>query len=329
MAWLLACATFPLIWVGGLVTTTGAGMAFPDWITSDGYFMLFYPWFSSAGDKFVEHGHRLLGVVVGCLAIGLVLVAWISEPRRWVRFYAVVLLAGVIAQGVLGGLRVILDGRVLALIHGCTGPLFFAMCCGMVVVTSRWWNEAPQRSKELQVSKMFRLAVLTTLLAYLQLIVGALVRHTPLMTDPRAGSMFQAAVYFHVVLAVVVTVHIVLLSVSALRNRLHVAGSLALLAFVLIQVLLGVSTWVVKYGMPLWATNLFGEMRFTNTAADFTQSAIITSHVAVGSLILAVSTAIALRLARELRITMQYGTWKSGTGKLGDWKSASSKGVAL
>jgi len=60
-AWLLVCATFPLIWVGGLVTTTDAGMAFRDWITSDGYFMPFYPWLSSAGDKFVEHGHRLLG----------------------------------------------------------------------------------------------------------------------------------------------------------------------------------------------------------------------------------------------------------------------------
>ena len=66
-AWLLACATFPLIWVGGLVTTTDAGMAFRDWMTSDGTFFLFYDWLSSAGDKFVEHGHRLLGALVGAI----------------------------------------------------------------------------------------------------------------------------------------------------------------------------------------------------------------------------------------------------------------------
>ena len=76
-AWLLVCATFPLIWVGGLVTTTDSGMAFRDWITSDGTFFLFYDWLSSAGDKFIEHGHRLLGAAAGVLAIGLVaIVTW-------------------------------------------------------------------------------------------------------------------------------------------------------------------------------------------------------------------------------------------------------------
>src|SRR5690606_15722249 len=127
-AWLLACATFPLIWIGGLVTTTGAGMAFRDWITSDGHFMLIYPWLSASGDKFVEHGHRLLGALVGLLSIALVVVAWRSERRTWVKNYSLLLLVGVVLQGVLGGMRVVLDKRTLALVHGCTGPLFFALC---------------------------------------------------------------------------------------------------------------------------------------------------------------------------------------------------------
>ena len=71
IAWLLVCATFPLIWVGGLVTTTDSGMAFRDWLTSDGTFFLFYDWLSSAGEKFIEHGHRLLGAATGFLAIDL------------------------------------------------------------------------------------------------------------------------------------------------------------------------------------------------------------------------------------------------------------------
>ena len=60
-AWLLACATFPLIWVGGLVTTTGAGMAFKDWLTSDGHFMLFYPWLEFRGGQVRRAWPSLVG----------------------------------------------------------------------------------------------------------------------------------------------------------------------------------------------------------------------------------------------------------------------------
>ena len=84
-AWLLACATFPLVWWGGFVTATGSGMAFKDWLTSDGVFMPLYPWLSSAGDKFIEHGHRLLGMLSGLLTIGLLISLYVAEPRRWVQ----------------------------------------------------------------------------------------------------------------------------------------------------------------------------------------------------------------------------------------------------
>ena len=40
----LACATFPLVWVGGLVTTTDSGMAVPDWPSTYGYNLFLYPW---------------------------------------------------------------------------------------------------------------------------------------------------------------------------------------------------------------------------------------------------------------------------------------------
>ena len=60
---LLVCATFPLIWVGGLVTTTQAGMAVPDWPNTYGYNLFLYPWQTwlfGPWDLFIEHGHRLL-----------------------------------------------------------------------------------------------------------------------------------------------------------------------------------------------------------------------------------------------------------------------------
>ena len=64
------CATFPLIWVGGLVTTYDAGMAVPDWPNTYGYNLFLYPWqtwLSGPWDLFIEHGHRLLGALVGMI----------------------------------------------------------------------------------------------------------------------------------------------------------------------------------------------------------------------------------------------------------------------
>lgn len=138
----LACATFPLVWVGGLVTTTDAGMAVPDWPNTYGYNLFLYPWttwLSGPWDLFVEHGHRLLGATVGMLTIGLLVSLWMGEERRWVRNLGFAALALVIFQGVLGGMRVLLDERTLAMLHGCTGPLFFSLAVAMVVFTSKAW----------------------------------------------------------------------------------------------------------------------------------------------------------------------------------------------
>jgi len=310
-AWLLVCATFPLIWVGGLVTTTDSGMAFRDWITSDGTFFLFYDWLSSAGDKFIEHGHRLLGAAAGFLAIGLVVITTLTESRGWVKKFSFLILAAVVLQGLLGGARVVFDQRTLAMIHGCTGPLFFALCVAMVVFTSRWWRDAPalagEQSSQQQPRKILRLAIVCACLAYAQAVVGAFVRHSPRMTgghhmtEEWAATIFQLAVYFHVFLALLLVAHVLLLAWRCLRIRLQHVGGFCLLALVVIQLLLGVGTWLVKYGLPRWATTWLGEMTFVNREADTVRATIITSHVAVGSLILAVSVVVALRLGRQLR----------------------------
>ncbi len=311
-AWLLAGVTFPLIWVGGLVTTTDAGMAFPDWITSDGTFFLWYDWLSSAGDKFIEHGHRLLGALAGFVSIGLVLVTFGCESRSWVRKFSLVLLAGVILQGVLGGMRVLLDERLLAMLHGCTGPLFFLLCVAMVVFTSPTWQH-PRRLTDPQhlaatagLPKFFRLAVICTVLAYVQLVVGAVVRHSPQLTSEIAATIFQVGVYFHLFLALVLTGQIMLLLVRLFRSSREQAlppsprSGIFLLVLVGLQLGLGLGTWLVKYGLPRWAALAWGEVTFANHAENFWSALLITCHVAVGSLILATTLTITLSLARRL-----------------------------
>ena len=105
---LLVCVTFPLLWIGGLVTTTGSGMAVPDWPTTYGYNPFLYPlttWFWGPWDIFVEHGHRLLASLIGLVTIGLVVTTWYCERRRWVFWTTFAALLLVIFKAMLGGTR--------------------------------------------------------------------------------------------------------------------------------------------------------------------------------------------------------------------------------
>src|SRR6266567_2784898 len=110
----LALVTFPVIWVGGLVTTYDAGMAVPDWPGTYGYNLFRYPWqtwLAGPWDLFIEHGHRLLGATAGLLSIALVAVVLLTDRRPWLIASSLGALGLVIAQGVLGGARVLFDER--------------------------------------------------------------------------------------------------------------------------------------------------------------------------------------------------------------------------
>src|ERR1044071_2647855 len=108
VALLTAIVTFPLIFMGGLVTSHQAGMIVPDWPNSYGYNMFLFPPRLWIGGILYEHTHRLMGTAVGMCSIALAIVAWKKEERKWARWLAYGVLGAVIFQGVLGGLRVVL-----------------------------------------------------------------------------------------------------------------------------------------------------------------------------------------------------------------------------
>lgn len=297
----LVCATFPLIWVGALVTTEGAGMAVPDWPTTYGYNMFLYPWTTwlfGPWDLFIEHGHRLLASFVGLLTIALLVVFLLREPRIWVRWLGVVALLLVCGQGVLGGMRVLLDEVLLAKLHGCLGPLFFAVCVAIACVTSRWWRQAQPAAQVAGAGTVQGGAVVLTLLAYLQLVLGAQLRHVAAGAD---HASFQAAVWGHVIMAFVLLGYAFILAVTAKRRLREFPSinrpAMLLATLVTLQILLGAASWVMKYSVP---GPLQSDLtaRWTNTAGSMISSLIITSHVAIGSLILVAALMIALRAWR-------------------------------
>ncbi|UUO08052.1 COX15/CtaA family protein [Blastopirellula sp. J2-11] len=297
MALLLVYTTFPLIWVGGLVTTKKAGMAVPDWPNTYGYNLFLYPWtewIAGPFDLFVEHGHRLLGSVVGMVAIALVIVVSLCDKRRWMLTLSIIALIAVIAQGILGGARVIQDEVLLARIHGCFGPAFFGLTVALAVFTSRRWGGI-QPSKVEGSGSLQLLAVTTAALAYVQLLIGSFLRHVP--AGGNHGD-FRVAVIFHVLVAFLVVAHVIALTTTAWRNHPRAIAvrwwSLTASLIVMVQIGLGVAAWTFKYGWPTFLPG--GELipSFVINAESVAQAGVVTAHVATGSLIVGVTVAIAL-----------------------------------
>ncbi len=172
-AQLLAAATFFLIIAGGLVTSTGSGLAVPDWPLSYGQVMP-----PMVGGIFYEHGHRMVATFVGFLTTILAFWVWKVDERRWMRSVAWVALGAVIAQGLLGGLTVYyLLPTSVSVMHATLAQSFFCLTVFVAMATSNSWKFAPRQDRP-GIGKTQRLAMLLAGSVLIQLILGALIRHT-------------------------------------------------------------------------------------------------------------------------------------------------------
>jgi cytochrome c oxidase assembly protein subunit 15 len=282
IAVLTAVATFPLLFIGGLVTSKGAGLAVPDWPTTFGYNMFLYPWSKMVGGIFYEHSHRLAGSFVGLCTIFLALALWFKESRRWLRWLGIAALTMVIAQGVLGGLRVIWLEHTLAIVHAAFAQAFFAFVTALAVLTSpRWRGEIPEPPID-DGGKLLRLSIITTAMIYLQVVFGAVLRHT--------GAWLDA----HLLFAVLVTLHVALLLSRVTRKHSSdpttVRPATFLGVLLAAQLLLGAASYFGKY-TTLW--------RMAAEAVVY----ITTIHLAAGALMLVTSLSLTLRVLRISRVT--------------------------
>ena len=178
VALLTALATFPLIFMGGLVTSHGAGLSVPDWPNSFHYNMFLFPPRLWVGGILYEHTHRLMGTVVGLLSIILVITA---HRTKWVTRQLKLLVWGVFVlvsiQGTLGGLRVDLVNIKLAIAHACLAQTFFCYATFVALSTSRWWQQRYGNAEATADRRMAKFGVITVGVVFAQLLVGAMMRH--------------------------------------------------------------------------------------------------------------------------------------------------------
>ncbi len=274
----LTFAVFALIVAGGLVTSTRSGLSVPDWPLS--YGQVFPPMIG--GIRF-EHTHRVIAGFVGLLTLALMLLLFKAEKRSWVKKLGLVAFLAVVLQAVLGGLTVIyLLPRPVSVAHACLAQTFFALIAAMALFTSSEWLAGGRVESE-KAGSIRRLTATTTFFIYLQLVLGALVRH---------GDKNDPVINYHYGVAFLILMH-ALFIVSKVGREPETSRRFfrhaAVLGFMVIaQVFLGLGSFIVTRQIETPSPTL-AQVFFT------------TAHHGLGALILATSFLLMLRSFRFLQ----------------------------
>ena len=283
-AMLAAGATFCLIFVGGLVTSTGSALAVPDWPLAFG--KLIPAW--QGGIRF-EFAHRVVAGFVIILTLGLMIWVLLVESRRWVRNTALAAFGLIVVQAVLGGITVLFElPLAIAVAHAATAQAFFCVMVAMAIFTNPHWEQAAPAEESAARPPLAALAAVTTGAIYAQILVGALMRHLgaglaipdfPLAFGqlvPPYWNEFIAVNFAHRVGALAVSAMIIWTVARVLRAQREFPQlrrpALALIFLLALQVSLGALTiWSQRAVLPT------------------------TSHVAIGAALLATSLTLTIR----------------------------------
>lgn len=307
-AWFTAFATLLLICSGGMVTSKGVGLAVPDWPTTFGYNMFLFPISKWVGGVLFEHTHRLIASTVGFLTIILAIWLWRAEDRQTVKTLGLVAVGAVIAQGILGGLRVTMLKDQIGIFHACLAQAFLGLLVLIAIVTTNFWRTLNLNALSIQVSEKVgaikTIAIVATITIYVQLALGATMRHQHkdlaildfptangawipdtsadalakinAWRDARALSDVDAFQIWlqmvHRFMAVMIGVLVILFCARVLRDAANVA---ALRRLSILWVIL----FLVQFTLGAWTI-------WSNKAAD-----VATTHVAVGAIMLSFSVA--------------------------------------
>src|SRR5260370_28562973 len=179
-ALLVAGATFFLIIAGANVTSHDAGLATSDWPLSNGQV---FP--KMVGNLFWEHGHRMVATTVWLLTITLAVYLFLKEERPWARRLGLFGLIAVITQGLLGGLTVkLMLPLAVSAAHATLAQLFFCTTVSLAIFTSKTWVQEESRLEEKGIVPVRGLCAAAVVTMFLQLILGATLRHSASWDKP-------------------------------------------------------------------------------------------------------------------------------------------------
>ena len=282
---LVACATFVLIIAGALVTSNDAGLATSDWPLSNGQV---FP--KMVGNLFWEHGHRMVATSVGLLTIALAVYLFLKEERPWARRLGLFGLIAVITQGLLGGLTVkLMLPLAVSAAHATLAQLFFCTTVSLAIFTSKSWMQEKSRLEEKGIVPIRRLCAAAVVTIFLQLILGATLRHSATWDKPLPVELVIA--HAGGALAVVLTLG------SAGSTVLHRyqgekfltrPAAIALLLLV-VQLTLGIAAYMTRLASP-------NDPQPLNPMIGIT-----VAHVACGALVFATTIVLTLRTFRVVR----------------------------
>ncbi len=284
-ALLVAGATFFLIIAGALVTSNDAGLATEDWPLSNGQF---FP--KMVGNLFWEHGHRLVASTVGLLTIALVIFLFAKEKRTWVKRLGLLALAGVIAQGLLGGLTVkLMLPLAVSTAHATLAQLFFCTTVSLAVFTSTSWMQSRPILEEQGSIPVRYLCLAAATTICVQLVIGATLRHSATWDKPLPTDLLLT----HIGGAVAVTSILGLTAfiiIRRYRGHTFLTGPARVaLALLGLQLLLGIAAYLTRAASP-------NDPQPLNPMIGIT-----VAHVACGALVFATTIVLTLRAFKVLR----------------------------
>ena len=281
----VAFLVFLLLLAGALVTSTESGLAVPDWPLSYGKVMP-----PMVGGILYEHGHRLVAAAVSTL-VGLELGAllFFLKGRKTVKRLAAAAFGAILLQAVLGGLTVLfLLPPAISSAHAALAEIVFALTAVVALMCSRTWNDLTAHPASLpfeenlssngaKARSAFRWTLLATAAIYVQIVLGAVMRHTGAglaIPDfpaafgglwPSADELQRRGVGLHLAhrVGAVVVLVLVLAAVRALGrlsavNPVFAGFAAAWTGLVTIQILLGALSIWSKKAPPLTAAHLAG-----------------------------------------------------------------------
>jgi cytochrome c oxidase assembly protein subunit 15 len=270
----LAFCTFVLLIAGALVTSNEAALSVPTWPGP-----LMPP---MVGGIRYEHSHRIIAATVGLLTIVLAVLLWRREDRRWMRWLGVAALGAVVAQGILGGLTVLLNLHYgISVAHACLAQIFFGTIVSIALFTSRWWRTELPLLEDRGSPSVRTLAILNAAVIFVQVIFGAAFRHKDINIVP------------HLIGAAAVTVTVTW-AAAALRRRFGDARELTTARILLhsifgTQFLLGIGAW--------WS-----RLATADAAQPMPVMVMLTvAHTVVGALMFACAVVVALLCYRLVR----------------------------